>query len=78
MPAIRISVKTQTLFALEQAVAKTGWNKSRIAEEALTRYFSELAEDAEDAKIGEEAYAKFKASGEKSIPADEVYKELGL
>ncbi|MBD5426082.1 MAG: hypothetical protein HDR38_00780 [Treponema sp.] len=78
MPAISVSINTETLYDLERAVERTGWNKSKIAEEALKRFFSELAEDYEDAKIGEEAYARFKASGEKAIPADAVYKELGL
>lgn len=78
MPAINVSINTETLYDLERAVERTGWNKSKIAEEALKKFFSELAEDYEDAKIGEEAYARFKASGEKAIPADAVYKELGL
>ncbi|MBD5434776.1 MAG: hypothetical protein HDR35_10870 [Treponema sp.] len=78
MPAISVSIKTDTLYNLERAVKRTGWNKSKIAEEALNRFLSELAEDSEDARMGEEAYAKFKASGEKAIPADAVYKELGL
>ena len=78
MPAISVSVKTKTLYDLERAVERTGWNKSRITEEALTRYFAELAEDDEDARIGKEAYSRFMASGEKAVPADAVYKELGL
>ncbi|MBD5436883.1 MAG: hypothetical protein HDR36_10390 [Treponema sp.] len=78
MPAISVSIKTDTLYNLERAVKRTGWNKSKIAEEALNRFLSELAEDSEDARMGEEAYAKFKASGEKAIPADAVYKELEL
>lgn len=72
MPAISVSVKTKTLFDLEQAVAKTGWNKSRITDEALTRYLAELAEDAEDAKLGEEAYSRFLASGKSAIPSEQV------
>ena len=78
MPAISVSVKTKTLFDLEQAVAKTGWNKSRITDEALTRYLAELVEDAEDAKLGEEAYSRFLASGKNAIPSDKVYEKLGL
>lgn len=78
MPAISVSLKTDTLYDLERAVERTGWNKSRIAEEALKRFFSELAEDSEDARLGEEAFARFKASGEKAIPAEAVYKELNL
>lgn len=78
MPAISVSVKTKTLYDLEQAVARTGWNKSKITEEALNRFFSELEEDAEDARMADEAYSRFKASGEAAVPAEQVYKELGL
>lgn len=78
MPAISVSVKTKTLYDLEQAVVRTGWNKSKITEEALNRFFSELAEDAEDARMADEAYTRFKASGEKTYTSSEVYKELGL
>ncbi|MBR6078628.1 MAG: hypothetical protein IKQ66_06320 [Treponema sp.] len=78
MPAISVSVKTKTLYDLEKAVERTGWNKSKITELALQRFFTELSEDAEDARMADEAYSRFKASGEKAVPASEVYKELGL
>lgn len=78
MPAMSVSVKTKTLFDLEKAVQLTGWNKSRITDEALTRYLAELAEDSEDARLADEAYARFRASGEKAVSAEEVYKKLGL
>lgn len=78
MPAISVSVKTKTLYDLEQAVERTGWNKSKITEEALQRFFAELAEDSEDARMADEAYSRFKESGEKTLSASEVYKELGL
>ena len=78
MPAISVSVKTKTLYDLEIAVQRIGLNKSKITEDALTRYLAEILEDDNDARAGEEAFAKFKASGEKAIPAEQVYKELGL
>lgn len=78
MPAMSVSVKSKTFTDLETAVQMTGWNKSKITDDALTKYLAELFEDDEDARIGEEAYERFRASGEKSIPAEQVYKELGL
>ncbi len=78
MPAMSVSVKTKTLYDLENAVQMTGWNKSKITDDALTKYLAELFEDKEDARIGEEAYSRFLASGEKAIPAGQVYKNLGL
>ena len=78
MPAMSVSVKAKIFTDLESAVQMTGWNKSKIIDDALTKYLAELFEDDEDARIGEEAYARFVASGEKAIPAQQVYKELGL
>ena len=78
MPAVSVSIRTKTLYDLETAAERTGRNKSSITDEALTKYLAELLEDADDAKAGEEAYARFKASGEKAIPAERVYEELGL
>ena len=78
MPAMSVSVKTKTFTDLEQAVRMTGWNKSKITDDALTKYLAELFEDEEDARIAEAAYSRFVASGEKAIPAEQVYEELGL
>ena len=66
MPAISVSIKTDTLYNLERAVKRTGWNKSKIAEEALNRFLSELAEDSEDARIGEESSRR--AARKPSLP----------
>ena len=63
---------------LEQAAQMTGAAKDTILENALSRYLTELQEDAEDALLAEKAWNDFEKSGEAAIPADVLYKELGL
>ena len=63
---------------LEQAAQMTGAAKDTILENALSRYLTELQEDAEDAARAEKAWNDFEKSGEAAIPADVLYKELGL
>ena len=63
---------------LEQAAQMTGAAKDTILENALSRYLTELQEDAEDAARAEKAWNAFEKSGEAAIPADVLYKELGL
>ena len=63
---------------LEQAAEMTGAAKDTILENALSRYLTELQEDAEDAARAEKAWNVFEKSGEAAIPADVLYKELGL
>ena len=66
---------------LEQAARMTGAAKDTILENALSRYLAELkedAEDAEDAVCAEKAWNDFEKSGEAAIPAEVLYKELGL
>ena len=48
--------------------------KSFYLREALERSL----EDMEDAYLAETAYERFKASGEKAIPLEEVMREHGL
>ena len=48
--------------------------KSYYVREALERSL----EDIEDAYLAESAYERFKASGERAIPLEEVMKEHGL
>ena len=70
---------TNTLYQeLEQAAKMTGWTTNAVLEVALRRYLAELREDAEDAARAEKAWNDFVASGEKTIPAEELYQELGL
>ena len=63
---------------LEQAAEMTGAAKDTILENALSRYLTELQEDAEDVARAEKAWNDFEKSGEAAIPADVLYKELGL
>ena len=63
---------------LEQAAQMTGAAKDTILENALSRYLTELQENAEDVARAEKAWNDFEKSGEAAIPADVLYKELGL
>ena len=63
---------------LEQAARMAGAAKDTVLENALSRYLAELREDAEDAVRAEKAWNDFEKSGEAAIPADVLYKELGL
>ncbi len=72
MLAIRLPEEIEVRLA---ALAKaTGRTKSYYAREAILTHL----EDLEDAYIAEEAYLRFKASGEKGIPLEEVMREYGL
>ena len=64
--------------ALERAAKITGAAKDTVLENALSRYLAELQEDAEDAARAEKAWNEFEKSGETAIPAEVLYKELGL
>ena len=59
---------------LNTLAAATQRPKSFYIREALERSL----EDIEDAYLAETAYERFKASGEKAIPLEEVMKEYGL
>ena len=63
---------------LEQAAQMSGATKDTVLENALSRYLAELQEDTEDAALAEKAWADFEKSGEPAIPAEVLYKELGL
>ena len=79
MPTMTMTNKVYQ--ALEQAAHMTGAAKNTILEDALSRYLAELqedAEDAEDAARAEKAWNEFEKSGETAIPAEVLYKELGL
>lgn len=72
MLAIRLPEEIETrLNALAKA---TGRTKSYYAREAILAHL----EDLEDAYMAEEAYLRFKASGEKGIPLEDVMREYGL
>ena len=76
MPTMTMTNKVYQ--ALEQAAHMTGAAKNAILEDALSRYLAELQEDAEDAARAEKAWNEFEKSGETAIPAEVLYKELGL
>ena len=76
MPTLTMTNKLYQ--ALEQAAQLTGSTKAAVLENALSRYLAELKEDAEDAAIAEKAWHDFQKSGEAAIPAEVLYKELGL
>ena len=76
MPTMTMTNKVYQ--ALELAAHMTGAAKNTILEDALSRYLAELQEDAEDAARAEKAWNEFEKSGETAIPAEVLYKELGL
>ena len=63
---------------LEQAAQMTGAAKDTILENALSRYLTELQEDAEDVARAEKAWNDFETNGEKTYTIAEVRHELGL
>lgn len=72
MLALRLPEEIETrLDALAKA---TGRTKSYYAKEAILTHL----EDLEDAYMAEATYLRFKASGEKAIPLEDVMKEYGL
>ncbi len=75
---MNVNVQQKTFFALEEAVQRTGWDRNRITDEALSKYLAELAEDTELAHRADEAYKRYLESGEQTIPAEQVYWQLGL
>ena len=76
MPTMTMTNKVYQ--ALEQAAHMTGAAKNTILEDALSRYLAELQEDAEDAACAEKAWNDFENSREAAIPAEALYKALGL
>ncbi len=63
---------------LEKAAQMLGMSKDIVLENALSRYLAELQEDAEDTERAEKAWNDFENSGEAAIPAEALYKALGL
>ena len=51
--------------------------KSNIVKRAIAKYVVEMMEDMEDIKAADEALARI-ASGEKTIPWEQVKRECGL
>ena len=59
---------------LSRLSERTGRSKSQYVKDALLEHL----DDIEDAAMAAEAYRDFRLSGEPSIPAAEVYRDLGL
>ena len=80
MAKVAVKVNKDISLRLKDFASGTGLSKSKIASKAIAKYLDELEaeEDRLDAQEAEEAWLEFVASGEKTIPADEVFKEAGL
>lgn len=72
MLALRLPEEIE--IRLDTLAKATGRTKSFYAKEAILTHL----EDLEDAYMAETAYMRFKASGEKAIPLEDVMKEYGL
>jgi len=72
MLAIRLPEEIET--RLEALAKATGRTKTYYAKEAILKHL----EDLEDAYLAEESYLRFKTSGEKAIPLEEIERRLGL
>ncbi len=78
MASLSLNLKEDVLLNLSMLAKETGRSRSYYANEALSEYLKEKLEDIEDYQIAERAWKEFVASGKKTIPAEEVYKELGI
>lgn len=79
MQKVSISLKNKNYNELIAMEKDTGLNKSAIINQAMEKYIEILKEeDIEDAKTAVLEWNKFVKRGMKSIPAEEVYKELGI
>jgi RHH-type rel operon transcriptional repressor/antitoxin RelB len=74
MQQISIRIDDKTAQALEKLAQKTGRSKTFYVKQAILNQL----EDLEDYYLGVNALKEFQQSGAKAIPADEVFKKLGL
>ena len=72
MLAIRLPKELED--RLTAMAKKTGRTKTFYAKEAILNYL----EDLEDTYIAEKAWKEFKASGEKTIPIEDVMRKYGV
>ena len=72
-PKAVFTLDKDVIDELDYIAAELKEKKSRIVEKALTLYF-----DALDIKIADKRMQDVKEKKSKLIPADEVYKNLGL
>ncbi len=78
MATLSLNLKEDVLLKLTVLAKETGRSRSSYANEAISNFLNEKYEDLQDYKIAEEAWNEFVASGKKGIPAEEVYKKLGI
>lgn len=70
---LNITLDKDVAEELEQVSRELGEKKSKLIEKALTFYFDYL-----DVKIAEERLKKVEKGETRTIPAQDIYKELGL
>lgn len=63
---------------LDKIQEMTGFSESEILQNALDLYIQEVKEDFEDLIEAKKALEEIESGKQKLIPAEEVYKELGL
>jgi len=68
-----ITLDNEVVKELNSIAEELGEKKSRIIQKALTFYFDKL-----DEKIADKRLDSIQEGRTKAIPADEVYKQLGL
>ena len=78
--SVKIKVSKDVYLRLKDFVSERRLSKSMVVTNAITKYLDELEflEDKIDAQEAEKAWFDFVASGEKAIPAEKVYKKLGI
>lgn len=72
-PKATFTIDKNILMELDSVAKELGKKKSHIVEQALELYF-----DAVDAMIADSRLDGLASGKDKAIPAEEVWKELGL
>jgi len=70
---LNITLDEEVARELEKISRELGEKKSKLIEKALTFYFDYL-----DVKIAEERLKRLEEGKTETLPAEKVYKELGL
>lgn len=73
-----VSFKPEMFEKIDRYCSERGCSRSWFVNRAVELFLMECLEDKEDYKTAEKAWNDYVASGEKGIPAEEVYKKLGL
>jgi len=72
-PKATFTIDKNILMELDSIAKELGQKKSHIVEQALELYF-----DAVDTMIADSRLDRLASGKDKAIPAEEVWKELGL